>query len=478
MAVFYFLWHDQSGNKVRDVSRILAADPRAMSKPDSPLWGKIGSAHYWGEPLYGYYRSDDPWVLRRHAILLAEAGIDVLIFDTTNAATYRRAYMKLCEVFADVRRDGGRTPQIAFMVNTAAGKTAAEIYRDLYRPRLFPELWFRWHGKPLMICDPEAASPELREFFTLRRAHWPFQMVNTPLAWHWEAAYPQPYGYVSDPAKPEQVNVSVAQNLRVSDAKVTNMSNGDARGRSFHDGREDTSPGAVNRGFNFQEQWKQALALDPPLVMVTGWNEWIAGRFAYHGPLTFVDQFNEEYSRDIEPMLGGHGDNYYYQLVANVRRYKGTPPPPAASPPKTIRIAGGFEQWRDVRPEYAGHAGTTAPRDHAGTFGTHYANHSGRNNFSIMKVARDDKNYYFYVRTAEPILPAGAAGMWLLLDTGRDAQARWAGYDFIVNRVPGWLEISTGGWSWKKVGASFLPHRRRREAARGAQGCAGPARGD
>ena len=109
-----------------------------MSEPASPLWGKLGTAHYWGEPLYGYYRSDDPWVLRRHAALLADAGIDTLIFDTTNAVTYRTTYMKLCEVFAAVRRAGGRTPQIAFMVNSQARRTAEEIYRDLYKPNSIP----------------------------------------------------------------------------------------------------------------------------------------------------------------------------------------------------------------------------------------------------------------------------------------------------------------------------------------------------
>jgi hypothetical protein len=36
----------------------------------------------------------------------------------------------------------------------------------------------------------------------------------------------------------------------------------------------------------------------------------------------FVDEFIQEFSRDIEPMNGGHGDNYYYQLVDYVRRYK------------------------------------------------------------------------------------------------------------------------------------------------------------
>ena len=105
-------------------------------------------------------------MLRRHAQLLADAGIDTLIFDTTNAVTYTEVYMKLCEVFRQVREDGGRTPQIAFMVNTQAGKTAQRIYKDLYQPGLYPELWFHWQGKPLMVCDPEKASPELRQFFT------------------------------------------------------------------------------------------------------------------------------------------------------------------------------------------------------------------------------------------------------------------------------------------------------------------------
>jgi hypothetical protein len=30
------------------------------------------------------------------------------------------------------------------------------------------------------------------------------------------------------------------------------------------------------------------------------------------GPVTFVDEFSAEFSRDIEPMKGGHGDNYVY----------------------------------------------------------------------------------------------------------------------------------------------------------------------
>jgi hypothetical protein len=117
----------------------------------------------------------------------------------------------------------------------------------------------------------------------------------------------------------EQVNVSAAQNLSVSDGVPTNMSVGNARGRSFHDGARDRSSGALDRGGNFQEQWKRAFDLDPPFVMVTGWNEWVAGRWGNPDSVEFVDQFDREYGRDIEPMKGGHGDNYYYQLATNLR---------------------------------------------------------------------------------------------------------------------------------------------------------------
>ncbi|MGC8668009.1 MAG: hypothetical protein ACP5VE_07850 [Chthonomonadales bacterium] len=464
VGIFYFLWHDNRGGKSPnwdgpyDVSRILAADPDALKKPHSPLWGPIGMFHYWGEPLYGYYLATDPWVLRRHAQLLADAGVDTLIFDTTNAVTYTPVFMELCRVFRQIREEGGRTPQIAFMVNTEAGKTAQKIYEELYKPGLYPELWFRWHGKPLMICDPAQASPELKQFFTLRKAHWPFEMVNTPYAWHWEAAYPQPYGYTDDPSKPEEVNVSVAQNLRVSDGKVTNMSNGDARGRSFHDGFEDTTPGAVLHGYNFQEQWKRAFQLHPPFVMVTGWNEWIAGRWGNpDGPIVFVDQFTEEYSRDIEPMKGGHADNYYWQLVANVRRYKGVPPLPRASSPKTIRVQASFDQWKAVEPAFTAERGGTLPRDFDGVGGTHYTNDTGRNEFALLKVARDKTNVYFYARTRKPITPyTDPNWMWLLIDVDRNHATGWEGYDFIVNREVQsdgrtWLEKNVGGWNWRRV---------------------------
>jgi len=468
VGIFYFLWLDLIGERYKqkngegpyDIAKILATDPDAAKKPDSPLWGPSGGTmHYWGESLYGYYHSADPWVLRRHARLLSDAGVDMLIFDTTNTLTYPETVRALCETFNQVRKEGGRTPQIAFMVNTKAGETAEKIYNELYKPGLNPELWFRWQGKPLMICNPGDASEEMRDFFTLRRAHWPFAMVNTGDAWHWEATYPQPYGYINDdPTKIEQVNVSVAQNLRRSDGYPTCMSSGEARGRSFHNNMIETTAGSVDRGYNVEEQWKRALELDPPFVMITGWNEWIAGRWGTaDGPLEFVDQFDQEHSRDIEPMKGGHGDNYYWQMIANIRRYKGTPELPRAGAARSIDLAGPFEQWHDIKPEFLNPTGRHIPRDWPGAAGLHYTNHTHRNEFAAFKVSYDQDMVYFYARCRELISPATDPNwMWLLINTRQEGQPSWAGYDFIVNRTvvdksTTWLEKNTGDWNWKKI---------------------------
>ena len=116
VGIFYFLWHDNPGGKRPDgdgpfdVSKILPRDPDALNHPTSPLWGPQGTYHYWAEPLYGYYQSNDPWVIRRHAQLLSAAGIHTLIFDATNAVTYRRVYRQICEVFIEMRQAGSRTP--------------------------------------------------------------------------------------------------------------------------------------------------------------------------------------------------------------------------------------------------------------------------------------------------------------------------------------------------------------------------------
>lgn len=460
VGIFYFLWqHKQHDGGLYDNSKLIQANP------DNPKYGARHTFHWWGEPLLGYYYMNDAFVIRKHAQMLTDAGVDVIVFDVTNALTYDENLLAVCRVFMAIRQAGGKTPQIAFLANTDSAKTVRHLYDTFYAKKLYPDLWFQWKGKPLLLSPTEGLSPEVQAFFTLRQS-WAWSdpkgwFGNGKDKWTWLDHSPQKPGWHDSPTKPEQISVTVAQH------PVSNI------GRSFQSGKQ-PEHATPEQGLYFAEQWKRALEADPEFIFITGWNEWMAMKFVNEGgeqspsflgrPLKqgeayFIDQFDQEYSRDIEPMRGGHGDNYYYQMVANIRRFKGVRPAPKTSAPKTIRINDSFEQWQDVAPEFLDDIADTAHRNAPmwGGSGT-YVDATGRNDFDAMKVSRDDRNLYFYVRTHAPITsPAGANWMNLFLDTDCDHRTGWEGYDFLVQRVVQrgkeklMLCQNTGGWNWKPL---------------------------
>ena len=427
VGAFYFLWHYPHGALGPfDISQILAQDPQAVTNPASPLWGPLHEFHHWGQSIFGYYLSDDEGVLRKHAQMLADAGVDVIIFDVTNQQTYPRSWKTLCRVFDRIRRAGGQTPQIAFLCPFwDPKKVARELWDQLYSQGLYPELWFRWEGKPLILADPALTelAPEIRGRFTFRKPQPDYFVGPTgPDQWGWLEVFPQ-HVFTNAAGVREQMTVGVAQNA--VDGKLSVLSNPRSLGRSFHDGREPAPTDCDFSGRNFAEQWRRALQIDPEFIFITGWNEWIAMRFDHRapfhasGPVTFVDQFNGEFSRDIEPMQGGHGDDYYYQMIANIRRYKGVHPLPPVEP-QPITIDGRFEDWAAVEPEFRDTIGDPVQRDHAGwAQGQRYVNHTGRNDIIAAKVSLDATNVYFYVRTREPLTPSSDPN-WMLLFINAD----------------------------------------------------------
>jgi hypothetical protein len=594
VGIFYFLWHGahiQGGPF--DVSKILATDPGAMQKPDSPLWGPMHAPHHWGESIFGYYLTRDDSVLKKHAQMLSDAGVDVVIFDVTNQITYRDDYMTLLRVWAHERELGNPTPQVAFLTPFwAPDKVTRELWRDLYAPGLFRDLWFQWEGKPLILADAslifhskdqtqqntavelqpartlgqtftiensmlsvagrfptwretqsaltltlrrdnptgeviatnrftniadnawltlhlpkaaasgvyylEASNPsgrvgwwthtddqlpggtafadgiattgdrtlriefsddetkQIREFFTFRKPQPDyFQGPTQPNMWSWLEVYPQ-HRFTNSAAANEQMSVGVAQNA--VNGRLGSMSEPGARGRSFHNGAVDQQTNAVRYGFNVTEQWERALREDPSFVFVTGWNEWIAGRFAEFNrvklPVIFVDQFDQEHSRDIEPMRGGHGDDYFYQLVSYIRRYKGARPL-NKSLTRPIQIDGAFEDWRDVQPEFRDTIGDPVQREFRGWDPkTTYRNTTGRNDIVSAKVSWDEQRVYFYVRTREPLSPSSSTNwMNLLIDIDANTATGWLGYDLIVNfpRAGSLAKHGQGQFDWTPV---------------------------
>ena len=461
IAMFYFLCHTPDPRGPYDVTRIKASDFSAMQTNSSPPWGPLYAPHYWGEPLFGYYLGDDPWVLRKHAQLLAVAGVDTLIFDTSNKVTYPENYHTLLRVFSEMRKAGQPTPQVAFLTPFwNPGSTVNKLYHELYSKGWHEELWFKWEGKPLILADPKQIDPTLRGFFTFRSPQPSYFIGPTgPEMWSWLEVYPQ-HVFRNKQGQKEQMAVGIAQNA-IGD-KLGYMSNPLSCGRSWHRGRPVQNPHQTPWGLNVAEQWSRALHEDPQVVFFTGWNEWTAMRFdtwagwPNPGYPIFVDEFDPEHSRDIEPMCGGFGDAYYYQFVSYARRFKGARQPPRSGPPRTIDLQGGWAQWSTVSPSYYGCPGITAHRNHPGVGGiTRYVNTSGRNNIIVMKVAYDQRNIYFYAHTAQPLTsPSGENWMTLFINADCNPATGWHGYNYVINRRvvnsgTGILEQTSHGWNWQ-----------------------------
>jgi len=462
VGIFYFNWHAAFGNPaVHDIAKILAANPTA------PAWGPVHAPHYWSEPRFGYYRPDDPWVIRKQMQLLGDAGVDVLILDATNAFTYDAEREALCTVLEQMQAEGQRVPKIAMFPYANHHPVVQHLWETFYKPGKHHSTWFQWKGKPLILTPTEGLSEEVKGFFTLRTS-WAWTRGHAWFGdgkdkWPWLDFVPQVPGWHEAPDKAECVPVGVSQH-------VTNNI-----GRSFHNSAQPApAESRPEQGLYFQEQWRHALPQNPEFIFITGWNEWLAQRFLSDGTQSFqgrvlpagetffVDLYDQEFSRDIEPMRGGFGDNYYWQMVANIRRYKGARPLPAASSSKTIAIPGDFAQWADVKPVYLDDLHDTTHRDHDGVAGAgHYTNKSGRNDLDTMHVAQDATHCFFHVSTREALTPATDADwMVLLLDTDQSAKTGWHGYDFRINHTRSAPDSASiehwNGKAWQTIGTANL----------------------
>ena len=504
VGLFFHTWHTSNGRSgSRNITEILKEHPEIKNDFTSPLWGHAGSYH-WNEPVWGYYTSNDEWVLRRQAELLADAGVDAVFFDNTNGtATFIDDVLTLCKVWSRARADGVKTPQISFMLPMFDYDLVAiqlrEIYAKLYGKGLYSELWFYWKGKPLIVGYPgrlvrsDPADKEILDFFNYRVINHSQSSDNVQVQkpdgtpeimgaiqpeitrkyqlWNWISVYPQLVNRNKD-GSPEQVAVAIAHNW-CAETHLTAMNNPDYQvfGRHYDPvkGKVDDRPDAKLYGAYFSAQWEYALDIDPEFIWVTGWNEWVAGRFEdFLGVKNaFPDNFSDEYSRDIEPSKGDLKDNYYYQLVSYIRKYKGKTPLPAVDEPVTVDVKTGAG-WEKVSRVYRSYGGDVSERKTRGYVNAEtneyytYKNQTGRNDIVSCRAAYDAENVYFRVDTASALSPSSDPGwMRLFIDVAQIGGEKydgpsWETFNYVINRQSpaekALLEKSRGGWDWQSVG--------------------------
>ena len=512
VGMFYVTWHSDSNAGLKspyaaDVSRILTKDAKARLDARHPLWTE-GSYH-WGEPEDGYFLSKDEYVIRKDMSMLADAGVDVLVMDVTNAVEYWEEWDVIFPVMEKMKAEGNKVPQFCFWAFNGPVITVVQnLYDRIYKIGKYKDLWFHWDDKPLLLYNgtpkqgangPQILNPnphndavaamdpkhphhgnpdyteknysdytaEVKEFFTRRTMWWGYhtwagqRFIGTEDHWSFGLDLGDPSVRALRPdelvsthqGKKEEAAVTPAQHASSMIGKSWSRARGQPALNDFDLPRPTFVPWLgrtvehpENYGIYFQERWDEALSNNPQFLYINDWNEWTAGKYQPENGKTFpfmgrassflfVDQYNAEFNRSIQPMKGGCTDNYYMQMVQNIRRYKGVRSLSAYAGYQSMVIDGQFDDWSVVKFEFRDTVGDTFHRKHAGYGGLQYENDSGRNDIITSKVSVDSGSIYFYVETTNGLTPCtGKNWMLLLIDADQNPATGWCGYDFIINQ--------------------------------------------
>ena len=455
VGMFYFIWHGEHVyNGINDVTKFMSTE-----EGNKELWdinstiAKPYEFYYFDEPLYGYYCSDDPYVLTKHIELLTMSGIDYISLDLTNISIYEKNTRAVLEKLLEFQNKGWKVPLVtSFITGTDVSLNhpgrVLQFYNTFYADSRYDSLWFRDEntGKPIVEVDRVSyyskLDPIVTANLTIRNTIWPYDKRATQFddaSWmDWE--YPQ---RVYENSDGNYMPVSVAQhvggafgdsvnpylkdvrNLRTDYAKKHNTfdTGGETlydsnRGRGWDYELNKNVPENAFKGTNLETQWQNALNSEKTIdeVFVTGWNEWIAYKYPlsmlhpndddiygeYLDYVTFCDTCNDEFSRDLEMTKGSYGDNFYLQNMRLTRQFKFG---------SSITYAGAYAtqdiksyDWKNAR-TYLDFEGDAIGRDFdRADHKEKYINDTNRNDIVETKMAHDDKNLYLQIKTADNII--------------------------------------------------------------------------
>jgi hypothetical protein len=360
VGILYFLWHCQatSLNQQHNISEILNGQSD---------WGAKGTFHWWDRPEEGYYcLGDQRDLIYRHLTMLRDAGIDFLVLDITNhpntasfaAETFiLKSLRPVLEVARTIPGAPKFVPWVPFTDdnsgtinerNSICNNGNAARCRELQRAEPmyqhvtdllsneFPELVFEYDGKPLLLEaaaddrypreETDQIRPALQANWTVERM-WGLRLHNEE--WQFISTCGNALDFYQSNGWTEagcNQPVNAGKQISVAAAyQYTYISEPFTQTPNSYAGFTGGMPKFFGR--TMAQQFRVAFENRDvePLVILTGWNEWIAQRFDFNGNPTFVDLYDDHLNRDIEPG-GESGDLYYYLMRDLIQQYRNAKP--------------------------------------------------------------------------------------------------------------------------------------------------------
>ena len=354
-------WYSPAGNNgnIYNISNIING---------FESYGPQNSFHYWGKPALGYYRSSDSDVIRTHMQQLSDAYVDFIFVDLTNLSdkninitsnltneewyswyeTYIWPYQvkisidSILDTMNEMKNEGINIPHIVFWAasfnkfgtydDIGNQYVINRLYDEYINNAKYKDLFVYYNGKPLVIGTNNIPESQIQKDITYRYM-WALQTSQTEInngEWTNRILPGEKICGVDLVGNIEEMPINVAYSAYYMSLGATNPA---LDGRYYHSWDLNT-PVVIGRenGKTFYNSWQAAFDVHPKILMISSWNEWGAQRITNNDALCkdkcFTDQYNEVYSEDIEPMEGGHGDQYYKwmkQYISDYKSYKNCP---------------------------------------------------------------------------------------------------------------------------------------------------------
>ncbi len=338
IGVFYHTWHCPSAGEIHDVSKCLAGDESWPAWPSDP---NAQTSFWWAEPQDGYYcLTDNTALLTKHAEMLRDMGADFVFVDVTNhnyntsslcsqpEAMIIQPFTSMVNVWKTITGAPKIVPWVPvsdcptyFPADQCTHPDNTYIVYTLLNILAGTGMTFEYQGKPLIIVTENDTYPvsesklsALSTNYTIRKM-WANEADGTPEWSYMEKCDESPTA--SSPCFQRAAMLGGAkEQVPISTAYQADYMSHTTTATPKHNGK------------TFRKQFETLLDNpDIPIATITGWNEWIVGRWKCGSPACdcgnsfdatygcFLDQYTYEYNRDIEPAKNDPLGDYYYRLV-------------------------------------------------------------------------------------------------------------------------------------------------------------------
>jgi hypothetical protein len=232
-------------------------------------------------PLAGYYKSDDPAVLKQQLHWMRRAGIDAIVYDVFSTGAWRltdlpkdKTLPLLVQELANQQNESRKLKLIIWLELYWGMPTAAEYQYafDYIKKNLAGcDFYFHYKGKPLVVPYLNGPFDDVDEVFEKNREDFEVRCIRAYKSdqWSYVDAYPQQ-------KRAGWMCASPGYDAFLENAHVSRHIHHETQ-PSLDQIRADAPRAARADGAYYVQQLTWAKQCNPDIIFISGWNDWQYG---------------------------------------------------------------------------------------------------------------------------------------------------------------------------------------------------------